>query len=84
MGRYIFFDFEREWSQQVSDDIELDPSQIENELIVNPLISQPSSQSSAASHISPHFIQSQMSSSQQLAYSQQHPIQASSSSVPAS
>ena len=36
VGKYIFFDFENGWQQFVRDDFELDLSQIENELIVQP------------------------------------------------
>ena len=36
MGKYIFFDFENGWQQLVRDDFELDLSQIENELVVQP------------------------------------------------
>lgn len=36
VGKYIFFDFENGWQQLVRDDFELDLSQIENELIVQP------------------------------------------------
>ena len=63
VGRYIFFDFEREWQQQVSDDFELDLSMIENELIVNPLVTQPSFQQ--AQHFSSQLMQSQVGSSMQ-------------------
>jgi len=36
VGKYIFFDFENGWQQLVRDDFELDLSQIENELVVQP------------------------------------------------
>lgn len=36
VGKYVFFDFENGWQQRVSDDIEMDLSQIENELNVTP------------------------------------------------
>jgi hypothetical protein len=32
----VFFDFENGWQQRVSDEIEMDLTQIENELIVQP------------------------------------------------
>jgi len=32
LGKYVFFDFENGWHQRVSEDIEMDLSQIENEL----------------------------------------------------
>jgi len=37
VGKYVFFDFENGWQQRVSDDIEMDLSQIENELNVAPM-----------------------------------------------
>lgn len=37
VGKYIFFDFENGWQQLVRDDFELDLSQIENELLVQPV-----------------------------------------------
>jgi hypothetical protein len=35
-GKYVFFDFENKWQQRVTSDeqIEMDPAQIENELVV--------------------------------------------------
>jgi hypothetical protein len=36
VGKYVFFDFENGWQQRVSDEIEMDLTQIENELIVQP------------------------------------------------
>ena len=40
MGKYVFFDFENKWQQRVSDEnIEMDPTQIENELVVTQSLS---------------------------------------------
>lgn len=36
VGKYVFFDYENGWQQRVSDEIEMDLTQIENELIVQP------------------------------------------------
>lgn len=34
VGKYVFFDYESGWQQLVRDDVELDLSEIENELVV--------------------------------------------------
>ena len=49
VGKYIFFDFENGWQQLVRDDFELDLSQIENELVVQPIAPAMSVAASAAS-----------------------------------
>jgi hypothetical protein len=59
VGKYIFFDFENGWQQLVRDDFELDLSQIENELVVTPLMSHPSSRLAAqvfSQNYAPHTL----------------------------
>lgn len=36
MGKYVFFDFENGWQQRVSDEFEMDLTQFENEILVQP------------------------------------------------
>ena len=33
-GKYVFFDFENGWQQRISDEIEMDLTQIESEIYV--------------------------------------------------